>query len=236
MGRWSISSSTPITSGLSSSLTFSFPSSAQPQARTRPATEQRESSTSASHGHHASPVRFHDYPIYHYACDGVAETQKPPKDLPKVLLRIIDGYSGYVGYGQSKTANILHATELSRRLKKSSSAADNNIIALSVHPGDIGTGLFREMHTDMRAELEKNGVTDMAENMKTLDQGAATTIVAAFDPKLGELDLGGEDGVIGYMVDCQLADEAVAEHAKDRYNAEMLYNESERMLATRTGL
>lgn len=69
---------------------------------------------------------------------------------------------------------------------------------------------------------------------KTLDQGAATSIVAAFDPQLGELDVGGD--VVGYLADCQLAEEMVADHAKDVYNADMLFHESERMLGKKTGL
>lgn len=58
--------------------------------------------------------------------------------------------------------------------------------------------------------------------------------MASFDPKLAELDVGGD--VTGYLSDCQLADHLVADHAKDPDNAETLYIESERMLVTKTGL
>lgn len=155
------------------------------------------------------------------------DSQKPPPGLPEGFLRLIDGYPGFIGYGQSKTANILHATELARRFKRN----DDGIVALSVHPGTIETELSRDLDEEGRKVIDN---TAPGGSWKTHDQGAATTIVAAFDPALAELDVGGE--VIGYMADCQLADHLVAEHAKDAYNAEMLFHESERMLGTKTGL
>lgn len=181
----------------------------------------------SSHGHRLSPVRFYDYQIYHYVYDGVPESQKPPRDIPEDMLKLVDGYPGFIGYGQSKTANILHATELTRRFKK----RGDNILALSVHPGSIHTDLSRGLDEEGRKTIAG---TAPAGQWKTLDQGAATTIVAAFDPKLVELDVGGE--VVGYMADCQLGDQFVAEHAKDPENAQTLFHESERMLGTRTGL
>ncbi|KAK2604800.1 hypothetical protein N8I77_007700 [Diaporthe amygdali] len=181
----------------------------------------------SSHGHRLSPVRFYDYQIYHYVYDGVPDSQKPPKGLPDGFLRLVDGYPGFIGYGQSKTANILHATELTRRFKKKG----DNILALSVHPGTIETELSRYLDEEGRKAIDG---TAPHGKWKNLDQGAATTIVAAFDPKLAELDIGGE--AYGYMSDCQLGDEHLAEHAKDPYNAQMLFHESERMLGYKTGL
>lgn len=181
----------------------------------------------SSHGHRLSPVRFYDYQIYHYVYDGVPDSQKPPKGLPDSFLRLIDGYPGMIGYGQSKTANILHATELTRRLRENG----DGIIALSVHPGSIATELSRSLDEE---GLKTIGNTAPGGKWKSLDQGAATTIVAAFDPKLAELDIGGE--VLGYFADCQLSDQLLADHAKDPENARMLFQESERMLGIRTGL
>lgn len=181
----------------------------------------------SSHGHRLSPVRFYDYQISHYVYDGVPDSQKPPPGLPDAFLRLVDGYPGFIGYGQSKTANILHATELTRRLKKSG----DDILALSVHPGTIQTDLSRGLDEEGRKAIDS---TAPGGSWKTLDQGAATTVVAAFDPKLVELDVGGE--VVGYLADCQLGEEFVAEHAKDPENAQTLFRESERMLGTLTGL
>lgn len=184
----------------------------------------------SSHGHRLSPVRFYDYQFAHYAYDGVPESQKPPRALPEGFLATNpeDGYPYFLGYGQSKTANVLHATELARRLR----AAGADVTALSVHPGSIRTDLSRGMD---EAALQTILTTAPADQWKTLDQGAATTVVAAFDPRLGELDVGGGE-VFGYLSDCQLADDMLKEYAKDPYNAQMLYDESERLLGTRTDL
>lgn len=182
----------------------------------------------SSHGHRLSPVRFYDYQIYHYAYDGVPDSQKPPQGLPEEMLRLVDGYPVFIGYGQSKTANILHATELTRRFRRS---GENGILALSVHPGTIKTELSRSLDAEAIKVIDN---TAPGGQWKTLDQGAATTIVAAFDPKLAELNVGSD--VIGYLSDCQLGDQFVAEHAKDAENAQMLFHESERMLGVRTGL
>ncbi|XP_020966952.1 short-chain dehydrogenase TIC 32, chloroplastic isoform X2 [Arachis ipaensis] len=48
-------------------------------------------------------------------------------------------YSSWRAYGQSKLANMLHANELTRRLKEDGA----NITANSLHPGAITTNLFR---------------------------------------------------------------------------------------------
>lgn len=44
-------------------------------------------------------------------------------------------------YGQSKLANLMFADELNRRLKR----LNKRVVALAVHPGGSGTGLFDEM-------------------------------------------------------------------------------------------
>ncbi|KAG7016861.1 Short-chain dehydrogenase TIC 32, chloroplastic [Cucurbita argyrosperma subsp. argyrosperma] len=49
------------------------------------------------------------------------------------------GYNGLSAYGQSKLANILHASQLARQLKEEGV----NITANSLHPGAIPTNLFR---------------------------------------------------------------------------------------------
>ncbi|KAJ4831898.1 Short-chain dehydrogenase TIC 32, chloroplastic [Turnera subulata] len=49
------------------------------------------------------------------------------------------GYGSIAAYGQSKLGAVLHANELSRRLKEDAV----NITANSLHPGGIHTNLFR---------------------------------------------------------------------------------------------
>jgi NAD(P)-dependent dehydrogenase (short-subunit alcohol dehydrogenase family) len=81
-------------------------------------------------------------------------------------------YNQWVAYGQSKTATILLANEIERRY------AAQGIHALSLNPGGVWTGL-QDHVLDQKAEWMKNPAA-MA-NMKSVEQGAATTLVAAVD-------------------------------------------------------
>ncbi|KAL8148305.1 short-chain dehydrogenase TIC 32, chloroplastic-like [Apium graveolens] len=88
------------------------------------------------------------------------------------------GYSSFGAYGQSKLANVLHAKELTRRLKEDGA----NITANSLHPGVIATNLFRY----------QNSVAGIIGNvgkffMKNVQQGAATTCYVALHPQLKEV-------------------------------------------------
>ncbi|XP_024967907.1 short-chain dehydrogenase TIC 32, chloroplastic-like [Cynara cardunculus var. scolymus] len=97
-----------------------------------------------------------------------------------------DGYSDKKAYGQSKLANILHANELSRRLKEEGA----NITVNSVHPGLIMTDLMRHSFQLMRFLKLFTYLL-----WKNVQQGAATTCYVALHPKL--------KGVSGkYFVDC----------------------------------
>ena len=114
-------------------------------------------------------------------------------------------YGRWIAYGQSKTANILFTVELHRRLQAL------GITALALHPGTIPTNLVRHLasppsaaETRAAAAAEapaapkpKARVTPAAA-MKTVEQGAATTLFAAVDPSLA-----GRGGL--YLEDCQYA-------------------------------
>lgn len=106
-------------------------------------------------------------------------------------------YDRWVAYGQSKTANALFAVGLDARGK------EHGVRAFSVHPGRIATDLARHMSVE---ELQKIGamdehgrpIVDLARGMKSLTQGAATSIWAATSPQL--------DGLGGlYAEDCDIA-------------------------------
>ncbi|KAJ1691344.1 hypothetical protein LUZ63_015499 [Rhynchospora breviuscula] len=84
-------------------------------------------------------------------------------------------YSDKKAYGQSKLANILHAKELSRRLKEEGA----NITVNSVHPGLIMTNLMK--HSLFVMNLIKV-FTYMC--WKNVPQGAATTCFVATHPSL----------------------------------------------------
>ncbi|XP_004495007.1 short-chain dehydrogenase TIC 32 B, chloroplastic [Cicer arietinum] len=96
------------------------------------------------------------------------------------------GYSDKKAYGQSKLANILHANELSRRLKEEGV----NVTANSVHPGIIMTPLMR--HSSLLMNFLKIFTFLI---WKNVPQGAATTCYVALHPSL--------KGVTGkYFLDC----------------------------------
>ncbi|GLJ40517.1 hypothetical protein SUGI_0835720 [Cryptomeria japonica] len=99
------------------------------------------------------------------------------------------GYSDKKAYGQSKLANILHAYELSRRLKEEGAHVTVN----SVHPGFIMTNLMRYSMTLMRFLKFFSGFL-----WKNVSQGAATTCYVALHP-----DLKGVSGK--YFSDCNEA-------------------------------
>ncbi|MCL1871040.1 MAG: SDR family NAD(P)-dependent oxidoreductase [Promicromonosporaceae bacterium] len=106
-----------------------------------------------------------------------------------------EGYdpAGMLGYGQSKTANVLFAVELDRRW------APDRIRGFAVHPGIIlgtnlgpwhpegeaGQQLSDEQHHTMGL-LDDAGrpIIDPYHERKTLQQGASTTVFAATSPLL----------------------------------------------------
>lgn len=93
-------------------------------------------------------------------------------------------YTPWLGYGQSKTANILLAVAADARGKA------DGIRAFSLHPGAIaGTGLERHIRKeDLVAagiiDAEGKPIIDPARNQKTAEQGAATSIWCAVSPQL----------------------------------------------------
>jgi NAD(P)-dependent dehydrogenase (short-subunit alcohol dehydrogenase family) len=103
-------------------------------------------------------------------------------------------YDPQAAYAQSKTATSLFAVEATRRW-----AADG-IVANAVNPGGIATGLqrhFTQQQRDYLAEAEAAGVFAY----KTVQQGAATTLVAAVAPEFAHT--GGhylDDGREAYTV------------------------------------
>ena len=113
--------------------------------------------------------------------------EEPSKDLCAAYgLPWGTGYLPAVAYGQSKTASILHAKELGRRM------GAEKVIGLALHPGAIATELWRSMNQ----EAQKAAFS--ASPTKTLKQGVATMIVAAFDPNL-------TSSTGAYLEDCQFA-------------------------------
>jgi NAD(P)-dependent dehydrogenase (short-subunit alcohol dehydrogenase family) len=111
-------------------------------------------------------------------------------------------YETLQAYGQSKTAINLFSLELDTR------ANGYGIRAYSVHPGNIwGTELAREAPLEILQQFgfydaAGNPVQAVLDSLKSIPQGAATTIWAATTPLLAELG-----GV--YLEDVNVADLAV---------------------------
>ncbi|WIY00808.1 SDR family NAD(P)-dependent oxidoreductase [Amycolatopsis mongoliensis] len=131
------------------------------------------------------------------------------------------GYDPQIAYAQSKTANSLFAVEATRRW------APDGIFANAVNPGGVATGLqrnFTQAQKDSLAAAEAAGVFAY----KTVEQGAATSVVAAVAPQFART--GGhylDDGQEAYTVpdDAQLADHphGVKRWALDPAAAERLW-------------
>ena len=111
-------------------------------------------------------------------------------------------YDPWRSYGQSKSANILHAVELQRRL------GNVGVTAVSLHPGVItDSDLWRHAGQVMQAN-------------KTVPQGAATSVYCAVVPEL----TGG-----AFYNDCAKA--GAANWATDPALAEQLWRETEKLIA-----
>ena len=132
-------------------------------------------------------------------------------------------YDKFRAYGAAKTANVLHAVELDRRMSGS------GVRAFAVHPGMVATKLARHMTRDdvaAVAELpEQREVSGEREFSKlevlTPEQGAATQLWAAVSR---EID--GTGGV--YLADCTIRSD-VAPYAIDAERARRLWQLSERL-------
>lgn len=96
-------------------------------------------------------------------------------------------YTPYTAYGQSKTANILFALELDKR------GQAHDIRAFSVHPGTIvNTNLSRYASKEdlLKAgviDVHGNAIFDPLRQLKTIEQGASTSVWCATSPKLDGL-------------------------------------------------
>lgn len=130
-------------------------------------------------------------------------------------------YDPQIAYAQSKTANSLFAVEATRLW-----AADG-IVANAVNPGGVATGLQRNFTTQQKESLDAAEAAGVF-SYKTVEQGAATSIVAAVAPEFART--GGhylDDAREAYTVpnDAELAQHphGVKEWALDPAAAERLW-------------
>lgn len=93
-----------------------------------------------------------------------------PVILDDVNLEAEGRYSPWVGYGNSKSANIWMANQLDRLY------GAKGIHGYSVHPGGIWTPLQRYVEGEMEGLKSDK---DVAKHMKSVEQGSATSVWAA---------------------------------------------------------
>ena len=160
----------------------------------------------SSLGHHFAPFNFEDPNFEHREYDTLQS------------------------YGHSKTAVNLFSFELDNRAKAF------GVRAYSVHPGNIwGTELTREAPLEILQQFgfydaKGNPVQEVLDTLKTIPQGAATTIWAATSPLLNEIG-----GV--YLEDVEIAELAidssipngVKPYSLDEANAQQLWNLTEEL-------
>jgi NAD(P)-dependent dehydrogenase (short-subunit alcohol dehydrogenase family) len=145
-------------------------------------------------------------------------------------------YDPWIGYGRSKTANVLFAVEFDRRHR------ERGVRATALHPGGIHTELGRhiggealeQMLQQINAELAAEGQPPF--QWKTIPQGAATSVWAGV--------VGTSDEIGGrYCENCHVSTvtdglinpvaEGVRSYALDPERAKALWAKSEEMVGER---
>ncbi|RQO68928.1 oxidoreductase [Pedobacter sp. KBW01] len=160
----------------------------------------------SSHGHQFAPFNFDD---------------------PNFLNR---DYETLQGYGQSKTAVNLFSMELDNRGQSS------GVSVYSVHPGSIGgTELGREAPLELFQQMgfvDAAGkmLPEVAASLKTIPQGAATTVWCATSPLLNHI--GGvycEDVDIAVLCSDSASPKGVNPYSFDETSAKKLWVLTEEM-------
>ncbi|SDY64247.1 SDR family NAD(P)-dependent oxidoreductase [Herbiconiux ginsengi] len=133
-------------------------------------------------------------------------------------------YDPQIAYAQSKTANSLFAVDATRRW------ASDGIVVNTANPGGVATGLQRNFSARQKESLDAAEASGLFA-YKTVEQGAATTMVAAVAPEFAHT--GGhylDESREAYTVpnDALLADHphGVKEWALDPAMAERLWEVS----------
>jgi NAD(P)-dependent dehydrogenase (short-subunit alcohol dehydrogenase family) len=139
-------------------------------------------------------------------------------------------YETLQGYGQSKTAVNLFSLELDNRAK------EFGIRAYSLHPGSIaGTELAREAPLELFVKMgfcdEKgNLLPEVAASLKSIPQGASTTIWCATSPQLN--NIGGvfcEDAEIAKLAMETQISTGVKSYSLEEDSAKRLWKLSEKL-------
>ena len=195
--------------GIESQLATNYLAQFQLTARLWPALKKASGArviNVSSQGHQFAPFNFDD---------------------PNFLQR---EYETLQAYGQSKTASNLFALELDNLAKAF------NVRAYSLHPGSIhGTELGREASLELFQKMgfydeEGNIKPEVLAALKTIPQGAATTVWAATSPLLNSI--GGvycEDADVAELASDDSMSNGVKRYSLDETNAKQLWTLSEKI-------
>jgi NAD(P)-dependent dehydrogenase (short-subunit alcohol dehydrogenase family) len=195
--------------GVESQLATNYLAQFQLAARLWPALKKADGArviNVSSHGHQFAPFNFDD---------------------PNFLDR---EYETLQAYGQSKTASNLFTLELDNLAKAF------NVRAYSLHPGSIaGTELAREASLELFQQMgfldaDGNLLPEVAASLKTIPQGAATTVWCASSPLLN--NIGGvycEDADVAELASDTTMSNGVKRYSLDEANAKRLWKWSEEM-------
>lgn len=195
--------------GIESQLATNYLAQFQLTARLWPALKKANGArviNVSSHGHQFAPFDFND---------------------PNFVNR---EYETLQAYGQSKTASNLFALELDNLAKAF------NVRVYSLHPGSIaGTELGREASLELFQKMgfldaEGNILPEVAASLKTIPQGAATTVWCATSPLLD--NVGGvycEDADVAEVASDTSMSNGVKRYSLDEDNAKRLWTMSEAM-------
>ncbi len=193
--------------GIESQLATNYLAQFQLTARLWPALKKANNArviNVSSHGHHFGAFNFDD---------------------PNFLNR---EYETLQAYGQSKTASNLFALELDNLAKAF------NVRAYSLHPGSIGgTELGREAPLELFQKMgfcdsDGNLLPEVAASLKTIPQGAATTVWCATSHLLD--NVGGvycEDADVACLASDTSMSNGVKRYSLDGVNANRLWKWSE---------
>ncbi|MBZ6206806.1 SDR family NAD(P)-dependent oxidoreductase [Streptomyces olivaceus] len=139
-------------------------------------------------------------------------------------------YDPQLAYAQSKTANSLFAVEATRLW------ASDGIVANAVNPGGVATGLQRNFTARQKESLDAAEAAGVF-TYKTVEQGAATSVVAATAPEFAHsgghyLDDAREAYIVPNDADLAQHPHGVKEWALDPATAERLWTVSADLLRT----
>ena len=195
--------------GIESQLAVNYLGQFQLVARLWPALKQANGArviNVSSQGHQFAPFNFDD---------------------PNFLKR---PYETLQAYGQSKTGSNLFTTELDNRSKAF------NVRAYALHPGSIyGTELAREASLELFQQMgfcdaDGNILPEVRASLKTIPQGAATTVWCATTPLLD--NIGGvycEDTEVSTLALSAPGSPGVQPYSLDETNAKRLWSLSENL-------